>query len=363
MVLTDAERERYARQTRLPAWGHLAQEKLRAASVAVVGAGGLGSPALLYLAAAGVGRLGIVDDDVVAVSNLHRQVVHATSAVGRHKTDSAAERVRDLNPHVEVVEHRVRLTAANAVEVLDGYDVVVDGSDSFATRYLVNDTCLLLGVPLVWATVLGFDGQLSVFGGSGPCYRCLFPLPPDPGAVPSCAEAGVVGIVPGLLGVAQAAEAIRVVTGVGEPMSGRVSVYDGLSGRWSELPLRRNPACPACGEGGRPVPTDLDEECALPERALTPAVVARWLDERRQGRRAFEFVDLRDEDEGPALPGARRTPLAELRAGARPDAQLVVYCESGRRSARALAALLADGVDAYHLAGGAAAWRIDVRHA
>lgn len=357
MELTEAELERYSRQTRLPSWGRVPQERLRAAGVAVVGAGGLGSPTLLYLAAAGVGRLGIIDDDHVALSNLHRQVIHTTSSIGTSKAASAAARVRDLNPHVDVVEHTDRLRASNALETLGAYDVVVDGSDSFATRYLVNDACLRLGIPLVWASVLGFDGQLSVFRKGGPCLRCLFPTAPVAGSVPSCAEAGVVGIVPGQLGVAQAAEAIKLVSGVGEPMAGRVALYDGLSGRWSELPLRRNPDCPGCGDAADLELVDLVEACSVPDRALSVGDLADWLADREQSRRTFSLVDLREAEEGPLLPGAVRSPMPTFLAGPRPTGTVVVYCQSGGRSARALDALLADGVDAYHLAGGALAWR------
>ncbi len=357
MALSDAELTRYSRQVRTPGWGLDAQQRLRDASVAVVGAGGLGSPSLLYLAAAGVGRLGVMDDDAVDLSNLHRQVLHDTAAIGSAKVDSAAARLRALNPHVDVVEHRVRLVAATATEALGSYDVVVDGSDSFATRYLVNDACLLLGVPLVWASVLGFDGQLSVFGAGGPCLRCLFPVPPPEGSVPSCAEAGVLGYVPGLLGVAQAAEAIKLVTGVGQPLVGRVGVYDGLAGRWGELPLRQNPTCLSCGPGARPMLVDVAATCALPERTLTPARLATWLAERDQGLRQFTLVDLRDDHEGPLIDGAVRSPMAEFLAGARPAGTVVVYCHSGGRSARTLDALVADGVDAHHLGGGALAWR------
>lgn len=357
MVLTEIELARYSRQTRLPAWGLAAQERLHGAGVAVVGAGGLGSPALLYLAAAGVGRLGVIDDDQVALSNLHRQVIHDTAGIATPKTVSAAARLGELNPHVDVVEHRVRLVADNVESILAGYDVVVDGSDSFATRYLVNDACLLLGVPLVWASVLGFDGQLSVFGRPGPCLRCLFPVPPDAGAVPSCVEAGVLGVVPGLLGVAQATEAIKLVCGVGEPMSGRVGVYDALAGRWAELPLHRNPSCPSCGDRARPVLADLAASCAEPRRTVGARTLAGWLAERDEGRRSFRLVDLRDPDEGPLLPGAVRSPMAEFLAGPRPDRTVVVYCQTGGRSALVLSRLLAQGAEAYHLDGGAAAWR------
>lgn len=357
MGWSEDETDRYSRQTRLPEWGDERQERLRSASIAVVGAGGLGSPTLMYLAAAGVGRLGVIDDDRVAVSNLHRQIIHQSGAVGSPKSASAGQRIHELNPHVEVVEHADRLLAWNVREVLAPYDVVVDGSDSFATRYLVNDACRILGIPLVWASVLGFDGQLSVFQPGGPCLRCLFPSAPAAGAVPSCAEAGVIGFVPGMLGVAQAAEAIKLVAGVGQSMAGRVGVYDGLAGRWSELPLQADPECPTCAPGARPELVDLVERCSVPDRALTADDLAAWLSERQRGERTFTLVDLRDEEEGALLPGAVRVPMRVVQDGGAPSGTVVVYCQRGGRSARTLEVLLQAEVDAYHLAGGAVAWQ------
>ncbi len=356
MTLSEAELTRYSRQTKIPGWGLTAQQRLRRARVAVVGAGGLGSGSLLYLAAAGVGRLGVIDDDEVALSNLHRQVLHTTSGIGAAKSASAAARLAALNPHVEVVEHRVRLVANNILDVLRPYDIVVDGSDSFSTRYLVNDACVLLGVPLVWASVLGFDGQVSVFGSEGPCLRCLFPKAPAPGEVPSCVEAGVLGFVPGVLGISQAAEAIKLATGVGQPMIGRVGVYDGLAGTWSELPLRRAQDCPGCSSGARPVLQDETDTCSLPEYTLSVADLRRWLAEREAGERPFTLIDLRDVDEGPLLDGAVRSPLAQFLAAPRPVGAVVLYCQSGVRSGRALEIMRAEGVDAHHLAGGMKAW-------
>ncbi|MFC6257256.1 molybdopterin-synthase adenylyltransferase MoeB, partial [Kocuria oceani] len=243
--LTDAELRRYARHLTVPEIGEEGQRRLKNARVLCVGAGGLGSPALLYLAAAGVGTLGIVDDDVVDSSNLQRQVIHGEAVLGAPKTVSAAARIADLNPLVHVVEHRERLTAANARRVLAGYHLVLDGSDNFGTRYLVSDACELGGIPHVWGSILRFEGQYSVFWGAhGPTYRDLYPVPPAPGTVPSCAEAGVLGVLPGLLGTAMAVEAVKLVTGIGTTMLGRVATYDALSARWWEIPLAPTPGRP-----------------------------------------------------------------------------------------------------------------------
>ena len=254
--LTRAELERYRRNALVPQVGVTGQQRVRAARVLLVGAGGLGSPAALYLAAAGTGTLGVVDDDVVDVSNLQRQVVHTTAAVGAPKADSAAAAVRALNPDVEVVIHRERLTAANALGLLEGWDVVVDGSDNFSTRYLVNDACVMLGLPLVHGAVLGLNGQVGVFDAArGPCYRCLHPDPP-PGRAPSCAEVGVLGVLPGIIGSMQAAEALKLVIGGARPLIGRVLVLDVWGGAVTELPVRKNPACPTCGARPGPDPAD-----------------------------------------------------------------------------------------------------------
>lgn len=249
-TFSEAELRRYARHIILPGVGADGQERLRAASVLVLGAGGLGSPAATYLAAAGVGRLGIVDDDRVEESNLQRQILHATPDVGRRKVESAAERLRALNPEIEVVPYDVRLDASNAFEVLGPWDVVVDGTDNFPTRYLANDATQLLGRPLVHGSVQRFDGQVTVFlpGREAPCYRCLFPVPPAPGTVPSCAEGGVLGVLPGIVGAIQATEAVKLVLGIGDALVGRLLAFDALRMTFSEVRFARDPACPVCGD-------------------------------------------------------------------------------------------------------------------
>ena len=271
--LSRDELERYHRNALVPQVGVLGQQRIRASRVLLIGAGGLGAPAALYLAAAGVGTIGLIDDDDVDVSNLQRQVIHATAAVGRPKVDSAAEAIRALNPDVEVVAHRTRLTADNALDLLGGWDVLIDGTDNFPTRYLVNDAAVMLGLPLVHGAVLGFNGQVGVFDARrGPCYRCLHPAPPPAGSVPSCAEAGVLGVLPGIIGTMQAAEALKLVIGGGQPLLGRLAMLDAWGAHLREIPVAKNPACPVCGED--PSITTLVTEagaCALPRTPETDA--------------------------------------------------------------------------------------------
>jgi len=268
--LSDSQRARYSRHLLIPEVGEAGQAKLLSSKVLLIGAGGLGSPAALYLAAAGVGRLGIVDDDTVDASNLQRQVLHSTERVGLPKTESAKIAIRGLNADVEVVEHRVRLVRENAMELFAKYDVIVDGSDNFGTRYLVNDTCVLLKKPNVHGSIFRFDGQATTFvpGGKNPCYRCLFPEPPPPELAPSCQEAGVLGALPGIIGVIQSIEALKLLLGKGEPLVGRLLLYDALEQRFREVTYQRDPACPACGD--HPM-TELladysEAACALPPR-------------------------------------------------------------------------------------------------
>ena len=367
---------RYARHLLIPDVGELGQRRLVGARVAVVGAGGLGSPALLYLAAAGVGTIGVIDPDVVEASNLQRQVVHGASDVGRRKVDSAADAIAEVNPLVQVVRHPVRLDSSNALEVLAGYDLVVDGTDNFATRYLVNDACVLLGVPCVWGSIYRFDGQVSVFwGGHGPCYRCLFPDPPPPGSVPSCAEGGVLGLLCAAIGAAQGTEVVKLVVGMGEPLLGRLLVHDALRASWRELSVRADPQCPVCGE--EPTITretgliDYDQFCGLPpepERGdgtlVTPPELAELLAARERGESDVVLVDVREPGERAivSIPGAVAVPRAAFDTGEAfaqiPfDRPVVLHCRSGVRSAAALDLLRAAGhPDARHLDGGVLAW-------
>lgn len=265
-LLSKEELQRYARHIILPEFGKTGQEKLKQSSVLVVGAGGLGSPVAMYLAAAGVGKIGIVDFDIVEVSNLQRQIIHGQNTLGQPKAESARNRVLDINPHVEVVLHEVALSSANALDIVKDYDVVADGTDNFPTRYLVNDACVLTGKPNIYASIFRFDGQATVFNlDDGPCYRCLYPDPPPPGMVPSCAEGGVLGVLPGVVGCLQALETIKVLTGIGQSLTGRLLTYDALGQKFRELKIRKDPECPICG----PTPKiteliDYHQFCGLP---------------------------------------------------------------------------------------------------
>lgn len=381
------ERLRYHRQMILPELGLEGQRRLREASVLLVGAGGLGSPAALYLAAAGVGRLGVVDSDVVDLTNLHRQVLHDTSSVGHRKTDSARERLARLNPGVEVVTHDVRLDASNALELFaGGWDVVVDGSDNFPTRYLVNDACVLLGLPLAYGAIFRWEGQASVFAApGGPCYRCLFRDPPPPDLVPSCAEAGVLGALPGLVGSIQAVETLKLLLGTGRSLVGRLLLIDAATMEFRELEVRRDPACAVCGEaptitglidyeafcrGGGPVPgtepPDHGPVATPPAGEGAPPFeidVEELRDRLARGDRP-QLLDVREPYEweiGNLEPaGARLVPLGEL--GDRldeldPETDLVVYCRTGSRSGLAVEFLRARGfARARNLAGGIHEW-------
>ena len=383
--LTTEERARYARHILLPDVGIEGQRRLKNARVLVVGAGGLGSPALLYLAAAGVGTIGIVDDDTVDASNLQRQVIHGTPDVGRPKTESAAEAVARVNPLVEVVRHDLRLDATNALGVIAGYDIVLDGTDNFPTRYLVNDACVLLGKPHVWGSIYRFDGQVSVwFAGHGPCYRCVFPDPPPPDSVPSCATGGVLGVLCAAIGSVQVAETIKLIVGQGDPLVGRILVHDSLRQSWDTLRVRQNPACPLCGDH----PTihelvDYEAFCGLStgEVAASAAAagaaafgevsareLADLLGARDRGEESFELVDVRDEGERAvvAIPGARAIHLEEFRSGTAlgklPEGiPVVVLCKSGVRSAEAARLLSEAGRSGVrNLRGGVLAWVHDV---
>jgi adenylyltransferase/sulfurtransferase len=369
--LSNDQLQRYARHLTLPEFGLAGQQKLAAARVLLVGAGGLGSPAALYLAAAGVGTLGVVDDDVVDISNLQRQVLHGTASLGVPKTGSAAVRLHDLNPHVTVIEHRERLTAVNACEMLSGYDVVLDGSDNFPTRYLVNDACVLTGVPLVYGSIYRFEGQLSIFAApDGPCYRCLFAEPPAPELVPNCADAGVLGVLPGVVGTLQALEAIKWITGMGTSMVGRLLLFDALALGFREIGVRRDPACAVCGE--RPTitaPIDYEAFCGVAPvggAGTPPGIDTTTLARELAGDHPPVVVDVREPWEWQIahLEPSRLIPLGLLpsRLGEIPShARVVTLCHKGVRSEQAAALLRRAGYDVRSLEGGIDAWaaRVD----
>ena len=367
--LSPDERIRYARHLALPGVGEEGQERLKAARVLVVGAGGLGSPVALYLAAAGVGTLGLVDFDEVDVTNLQRQVLYGTGDVGRPKLEAAAARLSDLNPGVRMVPHALCLSSENALDILADYDVIADGTDNFPARYLVNDACVLLGKPNVHASVSRFDGQASVFwAAKGPCYRCLFEEPPPADLVPSCAEGGVLGVLPGLLGTIQATEVLKLLLGLGEPLIGRLLLVDALRMEMRTISTAKNPACAVCGS--TPTVTrlaDTEAFCAgRPAAALAETSPEELAGRLASGDAPF-LLDVREPYEVPAraLAGALNIPLAALpsRLDDVPRGRdVVVYCESGVRSARALAILGAAGhARASHLAGGIARWRREGR--
>jgi sulfur-carrier protein adenylyltransferase/sulfurtransferase len=365
---------RYSRHLIIPDVALGGQKKLKASRVLLVGAGGLGSPLGLYLAAAGVGTLGIVDFDVVDVTNLQRQLLHGTKDVGRPKLDSARERIRDVNPHVHVEGYETRLTSENALEILRDYDVVVDGTDNFPTRYLTNDACVLLGKPNVYGSIFRFEGQASVFAtADGPCYRCMFPEPPPPGLVPSCAEGGVLGVLPGLIGTIQATETIKLILGAGEPLIGRLLLVDALRMQFRTVKLRKDPDCPACGTRTIRELVDYDDFCGVTEanaaaaaEGLVPEMTPRELDARLRRGEDLDVVDVREphEWEIARIPGARLVPLATL-AEALPTLDsardIVVHCKTGGRSAKAVRQLQAAGYRrVWNLAGGITRWSDEV---
>ena len=365
--LSQEEFQRYSRHLVMPEVTLAGQERLRRARVLCVGAGGLGSPASLYLAAAGIGTLGLVDDDVVSLSNLQRQVLYATDDVGEPKGAMAARRLRETNPHVKLEIHETRLVADNVMDIVSGYDLVVDGSDNFPTRYLVNDACVLLGKPLVYGSVLRFAGQVSVFDSArGPCYRCLFPEPPAPGTVPSCAEGGVLGVLPGIIGSLQALEAIKWIIGAGETLTGRLLLFEGLGLDFREVRLARDPECPVCGlEPTIRSPSDLADACEAgvsePE-IQAPRIGARALARALEGETPPRVLDVRrpEELQIAALAGALAIPLAELpaRLGELPaDEHWVITCHKGSRAERAWRLLNEAGYTRIQvLDGGIDAW-------
>ena len=367
MDLTAKERQRYSRHLLLPEVGEEGQRRLKAARVLCVGAGGLGSPAALYLAAAGVGTLGIVDFDVVDVSNLQRQIIHGTPDVGRSKLDSAQSRIEALNPEVRVETFDAHFSVANAKTLVEAFDVIVDGTDNFPARYLVNDACVIYGRPNAWGSIFRFEGQASVFAApGGPCYRCLHPEPPPAGLVPSCAEAGVLGVLPGIIGTIQATEALKLILGIGDPMIGRFLVYDALKMRFRELKLPKDPDCPVCGV--RPTITTLRESAASCDArtGAIPELSVRDLKARIDAGRAPLILDVRESSEAAicSLPGSLLIPLGELPrrlAELDPSAEIVVHCKAGGRSARAVALLREKGFTrASNLTGGILQWISDI---
>jgi molybdopterin/thiamine biosynthesis adenylyltransferase/rhodanese-related sulfurtransferase len=367
-TLSDEERCRYARHLTLPEVGLEGQRRLRASRVLCIGAGGLGSPVMTYLAAAGVGEIGIVDDDRVDFSNLQRQILHGTSDVGRLKTESAAGRLAEINPGVRVTRHETRFTAANAAAIAAPYDLIIDGTDNFATRYLSNDLAVLTKKPNVYGSIHRFEGQVSVFAPhlGGPCYRCLFPDPPAPGMIPSCAEGGVLGILPGIVGAMQANEAVKLLLGIGEPLVGRLVHFDALSFRFREIRLRRDPACAVCGES--PTLTtlqDIEFTCDMSSPTL-PEIDVHQLKSRLADGKPFVLLDVREpsEYEVARLPGSVLIPLGELPARAQeldPAAETIIHCKSGGRSAKALQFLLDSGFsNVCHVQGGINAWSREI---
>ncbi len=372
--LSNEEIARYSRHLIMPEVALDGQKQLKAAKVLTVGTGGLGSPLALYLAAAGVGTIGIVDFDVVDESNLQRQIIHGTSDVGRPKVQSAYDRLKDINPNVEVRVHEEALTSENALEIFEDYDVIVDGTDNFPTRYLVNDACVLLGKPNVYGSIFRFAGQASVFyAEAGPCYRCLYPEPPPPGLVPSCAEGGVLGILPGAIGTIQATETIKLILGIGEPLIGRLMLYDALGMSFREMKLRKDPNCPVCGEN--PTVTELidyQEFCGIPQAEAAeeengvPEISVSDLKQKMDAGENINVLDVREPHEYEvANIGAKLIPLGEL-----PErlievesdgGEIAVLCRSGARSARAVKLMQDTGFGkVYNVKGGILAWSDEV---
>src|SRR5579863_5191802 len=359
---------RYSRHLILPDVGLEGQQRLKAARVLLIGAGGLGSPAALYLAAAGVGALGLVDFDVVDVTNLQRQVLHGTSDVGRPKLESAAKRIADINPHVHVERFETRLTSANALDIVRQFDVIVDGTDNFPPPSLVNDACVLAGRPNVYGSIFRFEGQASVFATpDGPCYRCLFREPPPPGLVPSCAEGGVLGVLPGLVGTIQATEAVKLILGIGEPLIGRLLLVDAVTAQFRTVRIRKDPTCPACGTHEIQELIDYDAFCGAGAEPVTVReITPRELAVRLERKDNFDLIDVREpfEWEIARIEGARLVPLSTF-PGAIKDLdasrEIVVQCKVGGRSARAADALVAAGFkNVWNLAGGITRWSDEV---
>ncbi|HEY8902632.1 MAG TPA: molybdopterin-synthase adenylyltransferase MoeB [Chthoniobacterales bacterium] len=377
MELSNDEIARYSRHLIMPEVTLEGQKKLKAAKILCIGTGGLGSPIALYLAAAGVGTLGLVDCDVVDYSNLQRQILHGTKDVGRKKINSARDRIKDVNPNVQVNLHDAFFTSDNAREIVEGYDIVIDGTDNFPTRYLSNDICVFLKKPNIYGSIFRFDGQVTVFAPhlGGPCYRCLYPEPPPPGMVPSCAEGGVLGVLPGVIGVIQAIEAIKLVCGVGEPLIGRLLHFDALKMKFREFKVRKDPKCPVCSEN--PTITELidyEQFCGIPQAAAAeeaeppvPEISVEDLKRKQDAGEAFVLLDVREpyEYDIARIPGSKLIPLGQLHARlSELDTadEIVIHCKSGYRSASALRELQAAGFSKlWNVTGGIAAWadRVD----
>ena len=373
-MLSNEEKARYARHFSLTQVGLKGQETLKNSSILCIGAGGLGSPSTLYLAAAGVGRIGIVDSDIVEISNLQRQILHGQSTLGQSKLDSATSRLHDINPHVKVEKHACNFTAENAIEIASNYDIIIDGTDNFPTRYLSNDVAYFLKKPNIYASIFRFEGQLSVFAPhlGGPCYRCMLPQPPDPGTVPSCAEAGVLGVLPGIIGSLQAMEAIKLLLGAGEPPLGRLIHYDALQTKFREFNLRRDPECPLCGD--HPTITELidyDEFCGIPKPNQSPdpsapsAINAVTLQQKLAAGFDGILLDVREpweheisQIEGFQLIPMRQFPsiLPELIQSGK-DREILLLCKSGVRSAHAQQFLITEGfTNTHNIDDGIDAW-------
>src|SRR5213596_2254263 len=365
MLLSAEELQRYSRHLLMPEVTSEGQKRLKAARILSIGAGGLGSPAALYLAAVGVGTLGLVDFDRVDLSNLQRQILHGTKDIGRSKLESARDRLRDVNPEIEVELHNCRFSSENATEIVSEYDVVVDGSDNFATRYLSNDVCVFEKKPNVYGSVFRFEGQTTVFAPhlGGPCYRCLFPEPPPPESVPNCAQAGVLGVLPGIIGMLQAIETLKLILGIGEVLVGRLLHFDALKVKFRELNLRRDAQCPVCGDTPTIFsPIDYEQFCGAPADEIVPAISVHELKRKTETREAFELIDVREpfEYEIARIDGAKLIPLGEI-ADRTDELQreqpIVVHCHSGKRSAQAVRLLQQRGFsNVYNLEGGIDAW-------
>ncbi|HSS15364.1 MAG TPA: molybdopterin-synthase adenylyltransferase MoeB [Candidatus Dormibacteraeota bacterium] len=365
MRLSVEELQRYSRHLIMPEVTSEGQNRLKAARVLCIGAGGLGSPAALYLAAAGVGTLGIVDFDDVDLSNLQRQILHGTKDIGRGKLESARDRLHDINPQIETELHKCRFSSENASQLVAKYDVVVDGSDNFPTRYLSNDVCVFAHKPNVYGSVFRFEGQTTVFAPhlGGPCYRCLFPEPPPPDSVPNCAQAGVLGVLPGIIGMLQAIETLKLILGIGEPLVGRLLHFDALKVKFRELNLRRDPQCPVCGENPTIFsPIDYEQFCGASDEAAITEMSPHELKRRMDAGEPFELIDVREpfEYEIARIDGATLIPLGEIferldeLSGEQP---IVVHCHSGKRSAQAVGLLQQHGfTKVYNLEGGIDAW-------